>query len=272
MLVTALASGSSGNAYLVQAGETRLLLDAGLPPPLLERFLRQQGVAPARLTAICLSHEHSDHVRGVGALARRYRLPVIANEGTFMAASEALGPLPERAVLPTGGERRSGAITLRTFPVSHDARDPVGFWVSADDADACVCTDLGTPTAALEAPLAAADLIILEANHDPERLQRGPYPPALKRRVAGPQGHLANGVTAQLALAVARDNRARALWLAHLSATNNTPLLAFNTVTRALAQEDCWQYNVNVAMRNRPSLTWDSTTAERGLRQLRLPF
>ena len=258
MRVTALASGSSGNAFLVEAGTTRVLLDAGLAAPVLARYLTTHGVAPATLAAIFVSHEHSDHVRGVGGLARRYRVPVIANGATFRAAAAALGPLPEQVELPTGEECRVGALLVRTFPVSHDAREPVGFWVEADGRHVCVCTDLGVPTPAIREPLAAADLLVLEANHDTERLWRGPYPPMLKRRVAGPRGHLANTAAADLLLDLARDGRARAIWLAHLSATNNTPGLAHTTVASRLALDGYRPSALAVARRDEPSLVWDS--------------
>ncbi len=257
MRITALASGSSGNAYLVEVGSTRVLLDGGLVAPLLERYLRRQGVDPLTLSAVFVSHEHSDHLRGVGALARRFRVPVVASAGTLQAGAAALGELPETVVLAPGQECRAGALTVRTFPVSHDAREPVGFWVQAGDRHACICTDLGVPTPAPRAPLAAADLLVLEANHDLDRLWRGPYPPALKRRIAGPQGHLANNAAADLLVALAADGRPRTIWLAHLSETNNTPDLARAAVTTPLAQAGITHYTLAVAERDRPSLVWE---------------
>jgi len=253
-----LASGSSGNAYLVQVGEVSVLLDAGLPGPVLERFLAARGVAPRSLSAIFLSHEHSDHVRGAGALARRHAIPVVANAGTFAAAALALGDLPERVELAAGHACQAGALAVCTFPVSHDAREPVGFWVSAEGRHVCICTDLGEPTPAIREPLAAADLLILEANHDPHRLWDGPYPPALKRRIAGPRGHLANADAAALLLEVGRDGRPRTVWLAHLSATNNTPALADAAVRGALARAEYGHLTLAVAGRDRPTQIWTS--------------
>src|SRR5438094_9057664 len=170
MRVTALASGSSGNAFLVETGATRVLLDAGLTAPLLESYLWARRVSPSSLAAIFLSHEHTDHLRGAGALARRHRLPLIANGGTFAAGSAALGRVAERMELPTGGECRAGGLLVRTFAVSHDARETVGFWVEAEARHVCICTDLGVDTATIYEPLQAADLLVLEANHALARL------------------------------------------------------------------------------------------------------
>ncbi len=155
--VTALASGSSGNAYLVRAGDTAVLLDAGVPAAALERYMRAQGVAPAALAAIFVSHEHVDHVRGAGLLARRYRIPIVANAATLRAAATSLGTLPEALTLAAGQECRLGTLTVRTFPLPHDAADTVGFRVEAEGCCVCVCTDLGEPSPGLDEELEAAD-------------------------------------------------------------------------------------------------------------------
>jgi len=258
--VTSLASGSSGNAFLVEAGTTSLLLDAGLPAPALERYLWMRNIAPGTLSAIFVSHEHIDHVRGAGALSRRHGVPVVANAATFIAGVDALGTPAEQVVLPVGGECRVGPVTVRTFSVSHDAADTVGFWIEAEGKHVCICTDLGIDTPSIAAPLAAADLLVLEANHDIDRLWRGPYPPALKRRVAGPRGHLANADAARLVLDLAQSGRPRTIWLAHLSATNNTPALAYAAVADPLRRAEITHCAVAVAARDRPSLVWDSAT------------
>jgi phosphoribosyl 1,2-cyclic phosphodiesterase len=256
--VTSLASGSSGNAFLVEAGTTSLLLDAGLPAPVLERHLWMRNIAPGTLSAIFVSHEHIDHVRGAGMLSRRHGVPVVANAATFIASVDALGTPAEQVVLPVGGECRVGPVTVRTFSVSHDAADTVGFWIEAEDKHVCICTDLGIDTPSIAAPLAAADLLVLEANHDLDRLWRGPYPPALKRRVAGPRGPLANADAPPEVHDHAQDGRPRTIWLAHLSATNNTPALARATVAEPLRHAEMTHCTVAVAARDRPSLVWDS--------------
>ncbi len=263
--VSALASGSSGNAYLLEAGEVKLLFDAGLDVGTLEYYLRQRSVSPSHLAAIFVSHEHIDHLRAVGVLARRYKLPVIASEGTFLAGARQFGILPDKVVQPIGREICVGdgdgiaGVTVRTFAVSHDAAETVGFWIEAGGKHIVLCTDLGCETASIREPLEAADLLVLEANHDVQRLWRGPYHSSLKRRVAGPRGHLSNAEAAQLVCELARDGRPRTVWLAHLSAANNTPALALQTVTERLNLEECAHLKIAVLARDKPSHIWQSS-------------
>jgi phosphoribosyl 1,2-cyclic phosphodiesterase len=256
--VRALASGSSGNAFLVEAAGIKLLFDAGLNAARLEYYLRQSGASASQLAAIFVSHEHIDHLRGAGMLARRYRLPVIASQGTFAAGVDQFGFLPDKVVQPPGTEVSMGGVTVRTFAVSHDAAEPVAFQIEAEGMSIVVCTDLGCETPAVREALETADLLVLEANHDIQRLWRGPYHPALKKRVAGPYGHLANVDTARLVSELAHDGRPRTVWLAHLSAVNNTPTLAFDTVTEPLNREGCTHLKISILARDRPSHSWQA--------------
>jgi phosphoribosyl 1,2-cyclic phosphodiesterase len=274
--VSALASGSSGNAFLVEAAGLKLLFDAGLNAGTLEYYLQQRGVSARQLAAIFVSHEHTDHLRGAGMLARRYRLPVVASEGTFLAGSAHFGALREKVIQPPGrevyiegtnGAGSAGGVTVRTFAVSHDAAEPCGFWIEAEGQNIVLCTDLGCETASIREALQAADLLVLEANHDVERLWRGPYPYRLKKRVAGRYGHLANADAARLVAELAREGRHRTVWLAHLSASNNTPAIAFDTVTEPLVREGCTHVEVAVLARDRPSHVWHGPTAASGVRQ-----
>src|SRR5688572_11120569 len=258
--VSALASGSSGNAFLVEAAGTRLLFDAGLNAAALEYYLRQRGTSPSQLAAIFVSHEHIDHLRGAGRLARRYRLPVVASEGTFRAGAWQFGHLPEKVVQTPGCEVKVGGVSVRTFAVSHDAEEAVGCWIEAGGRNVVICTDLGSETASIRETLLAAYLLVLEANHDVQRLWRGLYHPALKKRVYGRQGHLSNAEAARLISEVALDGRPRTVWLAHLSAANNSPALAFDTVAEPLDREGCTHVKVDVLARDRPSHIWDSVT------------
>ncbi|MDQ6693874.1 MAG: MBL fold metallo-hydrolase [Chloroflexota bacterium] len=266
--VSVLASGSSGNAFLVEAAGIKLLFDAGLNASRLDYYLRERGARPCELAALFVSHEHTDHLRGAGVLARRYRLPVVASEGTFLAGARQFGTLPEKVVQPVGYEvylaGKGGVgdpnavegVAVRTFAVSHDAAETVGFWIRAGGKNIVLCTDLGCETASIREPLEAADLLVLEANHDLDRLWRGRYPPALKRRVAGLYGHLANSEAARLVSELARDDRPRTVWLAHLSAANNTPALALSTVMEPLDREGCTHVQVVVLARDKPSHVW----------------
>lgn len=261
--MSALASGSSGNAFLVEGDGVKLLFDAGLNASTLEFYLRQRGASASELSAIFVSHEHIDHLRGAGMLARRYKLPVIASEGTFLAGAELLGPLPEKVVHRPGREmcvrgRSNGSesITVRTFVVSHDAAETIGFWIEVGGRNVVVCTDLGCETASIREPIESADLLVLESNHDVNRLWRGPYHPALKRRVASRYGHLSNAEAARLISEVAQDGRKRTVWLAHLSAANNTPALAYNTVVEPLQRDDCRHIELAVLARDKPSRIW----------------
>lgn len=264
--VSALASGSSGNTYLVEAGGVKLLFDAGLRAATLEHYLRQRNVLPSLLAAIFISHEHTDHISGAGALARRYKVPVVASEGTFLAGAEQFGHLPQKDVLQPGREVSIGGlrgatggakgVVVRAFAVSHDAAETVGFWIETEGRNIVICTDLGCETASIREPLEAADLLVLEANHDVGRLWRGPYQPSLKRRVAGPRGHLSNDEAARLICELALDGRPRTVWLAHLSAANNTPALALGAVTQPLSRKGCTHLEIAVLERGKPSHVW----------------
>jgi phosphoribosyl 1,2-cyclic phosphodiesterase len=259
--VSALASGSSGNAFLVEAGEVKLLIDAGLSGSTLESYLWSRGVHAADLAAIFVSHEHIDHLRGAGMLARRHKLPVVATEGTFRAGAWQFGSLPERIVQHTGREITVGGVTVRSFAVSHDAADTAGFWIEAGGCHIAICTDLGCETGTIREALAAADLLVLEANHDLQKLWKGPYPWPLKKRVASDKGHLPNEETARLVSELARDGRRRTVWLAHLSATNNTPTLAYDAVAEPLGRDGCDHVKLAVLARDKPSHVWEQGVA-----------
>lgn len=259
LTLTSLASGSSGNAFLLRAGATCILIDAGLPASTIMRHLADQHLEPAQLAAVLLTHEHSDHVQAAGTLSRRLGLPVVANAATLDAAERQVGEMRRRQ-LPVGDCLDLGEIAVASFAVPHDAAAPVGYLISHCQGTICLATDLGAACADLRQPLAAADLIVIEANHDRERLIRGPYPPALKARILGEQGHLSNDEAAELLVPVLRD-RPRCVWLAHLSAVNNGPTLARRTVAGRLAAAGVRQVRLEVLKRDRPSPTWSAADA-----------
>ncbi|MFV9507590.1 MAG: MBL fold metallo-hydrolase [Oscillochloridaceae bacterium umkhey_bin13] len=231
LTVTALASGSSGNALLVRCGSDALLVDCGLPMRTLAGLLRYQGLELDQLKAVLLTHEHGDHALSAAALARRYRVPIICNAATRAALGDELAGLPVEA-LPVGELAALGAFEFRSFSVAHDAADPVGYRVSAAGASLAYAVDLGSWDATTVAALRGADLLIVEANHDRELLRAAPYPAPIRQRICGQRGHLDNIQCGEL-LAQAMPTTST-IWLAHLSAQSNSPKVASAGVRRVL--------------------------------------
>ncbi len=254
MRVIALGSGSSGNATLIKAGGECILIDAGIPTRMLERTLTEVGVRPREIAAIFLTHEHSDHVAAAGVLARRYGLTIVANDKTLQSA--AIGKV-KAEIMPTGGSVSVGSLRIDSFQLPHDGRDPVGYCVEHEGRRVCLATDLGHVPLALREHIRAADLVILEANHDQTRLLNGPYPPSLKARVMSQHGHLSNRQAADCIVASV-SNRPQWLWLAHLSDVNNSPGVALRTVSQTLSLAGIQSVRTAVALRDRRSLVWDS--------------
>jgi len=254
--VWSLGSGSSGNAYLLRDGDTHLLVDCGLALRTLEGRLAAIGVAPAALSAVLVTHEHSDHLGGVPALVRRYGLPLYATAGTVRAAS---GRLPARAtthVVAADVPFALASFTVEPFAVPHDAAEPVGYRLSTSRARACILTDLGHVPEAVQARLRETELLVLEFNHDAQQLAQGPYHAALKRRIASPVGHLSNA-DAAACLAGALTRTHRAVWLAHLSEVNNSQRRAGEAARAAARAAGYPDLPIQVAARGRASLRWD---------------
>lgn len=229
MRFVSLGSGSRGNATLVDAGGTRILIDCGFAARELERRLAWVGVEPQELHAMLLTHEHTDHVRGALTFARRYGLEVWATPGTWRATSgEELAGLR----LFSGHESafRLGDLRITPYPVPHDAREPCQFVIRSADACLGILTDVGTITPHVIERLGACDALILELNHDERMLQTGPYPPSLKARVGGPFGHLSNRQAAELLDAIPHG-ALRQLLVAHVSEKNNRPQHVRETLT-----------------------------------------
>ena len=256
--VHALASGSSGNAFLVQAGATNLLLDAGLSQRMLASHLARFGVGAAGLEAILLTHEHVDHSSSAGAMSRRATAPVVANAPTLQAASQRSEQAFATSELPTGAERGFGCIGVRSFPVPHDAAEPVGYVLEVGSQRIVYCTDVGNVTPEVEAALRGATLAIVEANHDLAWLLRGPYTPKMKERVASPTGHLSNADCADLLTHRLVEGGSLSVWLAHLSRVNNSPSLARRSVLAQIAAQTRVPLALGVALRDHPSLSWRS--------------
>lgn len=218
-----LGSGSRGNAALICAGRTRVLLDCGLGLAEARLRLSRLGVEAAGLDGILVTHEHGDHLGGVGALARRFGLPVWMTPGTY---SVWRNPVPSQVRMINPHEAFTiDDLRVQPYPVPHDAREPCQFVFSDGRLRLGVLSDAGSVTAHMRSTLAACDALLLEFNHDSELLAAGPYPDSLKRRVGGAYGHLSNAQAAGLLKSI-DCSRLQCLVLTHLSETNNTPARA----------------------------------------------
>ena len=232
--ICVLASGSKGNAIYISNGLCSLLVDAGLSGKAIEHRMHERGLNPASLSAIIVSHEHADHIQGVGVLSRRYGLPVYVAEGTWKAAPQ-LGKLYETNHFECGCAFSIGSLHVHPFSLSHDAADPSGFIFQQNGTKIGIATDLGIATAMVREHLKECTLLVLEANHDPDMLINGPYPWPLKQRIKGRSGHLSNQESKDL-LCEVQHEKLKHVVLAHLSETNNTPEAAYQTVGSALTR------------------------------------
>lgn len=233
MRLTVLASGSSGNAFLVSTDTTSILMDAGISARRAACAIAEAGVDASDLAAVFVSHEHSDHISGVGPIARRFDLPVHATRATLRAIGKRAGDGFARIPIAAGDPLTIGDITVSPFSTSHDCADPVGYAFQADSARLVIATDLGVVSSTVRDQMARADCVVLEFNHDERMLVDGPYPWPLKQRIMSNVGHLSNE-TAARELARAGGHPVSTVVLAHLSKENNRPGLAYESAAAAL--------------------------------------
>ncbi len=233
-----LFSGSSGNALFIGTENTKLLIDAGLSGKKILEALCSIGEKPEELSAILISHEHVDHVRGAGILSRKVDIPIYANESTWCAMENGLGPvkLENKVAFSTGEEFEIGDICVRPFSIPHDAAEPVGFNFFAEGKRITTATDIGHMSDELLDYIVGNDLVLLESNHDIEMLKVGPYPWPLKKRILGDHGHLSNENAAEVITYLAEKGCTRFI-LGHLSSENNFPELAYQTTYNALNEK-----------------------------------
>ena len=236
MRLTFLASGSSGNAALIESGGRGVLLDAGISARETLRRVAAVGAHDVRIEAILLTHEHIDHVRGARVLACRLRVPIIATNGTLSAASACLADVPELIGIARAERMSVAGMKVTAFPTAHDAAESVGYaFEDRRGRRATIATDTGVVTDAALTALAGAHVVGIESNHDLTMLDRGPYPPFLKRRIASDRGHLSNEAAAEALHEVAWKGLDRVFAL-HLSEQNNTPDVARAALDRTLAR------------------------------------
>ncbi len=249
--ITVLASGSRGNSTLVASSRTRLLVDAGLSCKETFKRLRAAGEEPERLDAILISHEHSDHVYGLPVLARKLNIPVYmtgpcndewGHSFTDPEERRRQTNLDKLELFAAGRSFQVGDIVITPFTIPHDAADPVAFTFRTEGLKVAIATDLGCMPANVREHLRAADVLMIESNHDLEMLRGGPYPWSVKQRVMSRVGHLSNDALAEF-LASDYDGKATTVVLAHLSEQNNHPEIARGAAERALAPRSSLLYN-----------------------------
>ncbi|PCJ46080.1 MAG: MBL fold metallo-hydrolase [Moraxellaceae bacterium] len=241
MRFASIGSGSEGNGTLISCGETLILLDCGFSAKETVRRLREKQVEPEQLTAILVTHEHADHIKGVSVLSSKYNVPVYLSWGTFCCKALRQRPLDETLVnVITPHEKFVvGDIQVQSVPVPHDAREPIQFIFSNDKWRLGVITDTGSVTPHIISVYGNCDALLLECNHDSELLANGPYPYALKRRVAGDFGHLNNQQAALLLKAVYSD-RMQHLIVTHVSQKNNHPDRVKDALVAAIQCNPDW--------------------------------
>ena len=239
MRFASLGSGSEGNALIVQVGATVVMMDCGFGLAATEARLARAGLMPDDIDAILVTHEHSDHIGGVARFARKHQRPVWLTHGTAKVFNQ--GALPNALINFVDPHEAFlvGDIQVTPYFVPHDAFEPVQYVFSDGSARLGVLTDTGSITAHIEKTLSGCDALVLECNHDLDMLMNGPYPPSLKKRVAGKFGHLDN-LTAASLLAAIDCSRLKHILAAHLSQRNNLPALATAALAGALGCESGW--------------------------------
>lgn len=274
---TILGSGSAGNCAYLETDEARILVDAGFSTRQIRLRLASLGKAPENLSAILLTHEHSDHISGLLGLADKYHIPVYCNrgtqDGTIWAFKEKWSKKTNQALqnsdtfksridwrlFETGATVDVGDVSIETFSIPHDAQDPVGYVLHTPSGNVGVATDLGHPTKLVLERIRAAQVLVLESNHDVKMLQENKRRSwALKQRILGRHGHLSN-VTAADTVAQIMSANLRQLFLAHLSRECNTPQLAEHVMAEQLFQIGATHVQLHIAAQDVPGPTSELT-------------
>ena len=248
--LTVLGSGSSGNCSLVSHGDTHLLIDAGFSAKEIAARLVSTGFDPEKLTAVLVTHEHSDHIRSVHTLSRKYKIPLFSTEGTFETAIHGKSFFDWVEIIP-GRSFQIGTMCIHPITLPHDAADPVGFRIECDGRKLGHLTDFGYFSGLVKESLKGCDTLLVEANHDLEMLQNGPYPWPLKQRIASRLGHLSNEALLESLPELVHEDL-RHMVLAHLSETNNDPRLVALQVRQTLRRIGLGQLKFTLAKQDEP--------------------
>ena len=228
-----LGSGSSGNAIFITTGPTKILIDNGLSLRQLELRLKSLGESLDGLRAIFVTHEHGDHVNGVGVLARRTKAPVFMSEGTYANLPKGVGDIPDVRCFESGDTLSVDGITLKSFHVEHDAADPVSYVIRSGGCQLGIASDLGTATHLVRQRLQGSNALVLESNYCPEMLRNSSYPSSVVQRIGSPQGHLSNPDMNSLLDDLLHDGL-QLVVAVHISRENNTEKKARDMAARVL--------------------------------------
>lgn len=261
MRLLSIASGSSGNCIYIGDDTTHILIDAGISGKRIEAGLNSVGITGKDLDAIFVTHEHGDHIGGLGVMARKFDVPIYATGGTIAGIHSArnIGDIDEQLfqVIRKQENISIGSLMIQAISVSHDTLDPVCYKVSNGVSTMAVATDMGCYNSEIVESLKGLDAVLLEANHDVNMVQVGPYPYYLKQRVLGKKGHLSNENAGRLLGEIAHDNLKHIL-LGHLSKENNIPELAHEAVRLEITMGDnpyqASDFDIRVAERDVPTL------------------
>ncbi len=257
MRLCSIASGSSGNCIYVGSEATHLLVDVGISGKRTIAGLNELGLTGADIDGILITHEHSDHIAGLGVLCRKYDIPVYATKGTIQAILDNCGrKAPDISLFHAIEADKKVTIkdmTVSPMRISHDAAEPVAYRIGYEGKKVAVCTDLGKFNDYTVECLKGMDALLLEANHDVNMLQVGPYPYYLKQRILGDRGHLSNENTGRLLNGILHDGL-KAIMLGHLSKENNMPELAYEAVRMEITMGNCSykaeDFSISVANRS----------------------
>ncbi len=244
-----LASGSSGNCQLIATDNTKLLVDAGMSGKYIKASLESINIQMSDLKGILLTHEHADHISGLGVLMRRYKVPLYVTQKTWDVVKGKVGNIDESLlhVYDRIQDLTIGDIYIQSTSVPHDAVDPLCYAFLSGNAKVGIATDLGSVTDDVIHLFKDCDLLMLEANHDIEMLKTGPYPMMLKHRILSENGHLSNDDAGYVAKEIMKHGRVKRLILAHLSKENNFPDLAYETV-KSILDEDQMKVGIDVQL------------------------
>lgn len=238
MIFCSLYSGSSGNSILIGSENSKILIDAGLPGKKIDEALASLNIKGQELDGIFITHEHSDHIKGVGIVSRKYDVPIFANADTWAAMEKSIGKIKEHNIRVI--DRRSVTIVkdleVKNFCVPHDAAAPSGYTVALGNKRASVATDFGIYTQEIRDNIKDSQVLLLESNHDINMVKFGPYPYQLKRRILSEVGHLCNEDCGKMIVDILKDRDPKKIILGHLSNTNNHPDLAYESVSSVIRE------------------------------------